>query len=162
MQAPDPTLSLSPWGEADEVWARLAGGWTFERTIEGQASMHGTAVFGPLPGAAHATLHYREEGRLRLLDGRAFDAHREYLYQGRPGGFAVLFAEQPPRLFHEIALQPGDDEASAWIGTAAHPCAADLYDSLYRFLADGSFTLRHTVRGPRKDYVSLTRFRAAT
>lgn len=116
----------------------------------------------PVPGAAHSTLHYREEGRLRLLDGRAFDAHREYLYQGRPGGFAVLFAEQPPRLFHETALRPGDDETSAWIGTAAHLCAADLYDSLYRFLADGSFTLRHTVRGPRKDYVSLTRFRATT
>ena len=99
--------------------------------------------------------------RLRLLDGRAFDAHREYLYQRRPNGFAVLFAERPPRLFHEIALQPGDADGTAWTGTAAHQCSADLYDSHYRFLTDGGFTLRHTVRGPRKDYVSLTRFSAA-
>ena len=161
MRAANPTLSLSPWGEADEVWRRLAGSWTFERAIEGQASMHGTAVFHAVPDAIPATLHCREQGRLRLLDGRSFDAHREYLYQGSPGGFAVLFAERPPRLFHEIALLPGDDGDTAWTGTAAHLCAADLYGSLYRFLDDGSFTLRHTVRGPRKDYVSLTNFRRA-
>jgi len=161
MSAPGPSLSLSPWGEADQLWRRLAGAWSFERTIEGQASMHGTATFCSMPGAAHDTLHYREEGRLRLLDGRAFDAHREYLYQRRPNGFAVLFAERPPRLFHEIALQTGDADGTAWTGTAAHQCAADLYDSHYRFLTDGGFTLRHIVRGPRKDYVSLTRFSAA-
>jgi len=28
----------------------------------------------------------------------------------------------------------------------------------YRFLPDGSFTIRHAVRGPRKDYLSATVF----
>jgi len=138
------------------VFDRLEGIWALERVIEGQASMTGTAVFAPRPDGR---LRYREEGRVRLLDGRSFDAHRAYLFEGRPDGFAVFFAEEPPRLFHHIALDPGAGNGVTWTGAAAHLCAADLYDSGYRFLADGRFIVRHAVRGPRKDYVTTTAFR---
>lgn len=148
-----PFAPLAPWGTADTVFDRLEGAWYLDRTIEGQASMSGTAVFTRLdPGM----LKYREEGRITLADGKTFDGHREYFFERAPGGFAVFFAEQPPRLFHGIAIVR---EGDAFAGSATHLCTPDTYDSSYRFLADGSFVIRHTVHGPRKDYLSATTFR---
>jgi hypothetical protein len=161
MNAPAPSSAssfasstpLALWGTADTVFDRLEGAWDLDRTIEGQASMTGTAVFTRLDTGA---LKYREEGRITLADGKAFDGHREYLFERAPGGFAVFFAEQPPRLFHGIVVvQDGD----ALAGSATHLCTPDTYDSSYRFLADGAFVIRHTVHGPRKDYLSATSFR---
>lgn len=147
-----PFPPLSPWGTADAVFDALAGAWTLARTIEGQAAMTGTAVFTPgEPGV----LKYREEGRIRLADGKEFDGHREYLFERAPGGFVVHFAETPPRLFHAIGIVRDGD---ALAGSATHLCTPDTYDSSYRFLPDGSFEIRHTVRGPRKDYLSATVF----
>jgi hypothetical protein len=134
------------------VFDRLAGEWTLQRNIEGQASMSGVATFTPLETGM---LKYREEGRIRLTDGKEFDGHREYLFERAPGGFLVHFAETPPRLFHAIAIVRDGD---ALAGSATHLCTPDTYDSSYRFLPDGSFTIRHTVHGPRKDYLSATVF----
>ncbi|WP_198083571.1 DUF6314 family protein [Variovorax sp. E3] len=155
MRAPPSSTSfapLTPWGTADAVFDALAGAWTLARTIEGQASMTGIAVFTP---GGQGVLKYREEGRIRLADGKEFDGHREYLFERAPGGFVVHFAETPPRLFHAIGIVRDGD---ALAGSATHLCTPDTYDSSYRFLADGSFEIRHTVRGPRKDYLSATVF----
>lgn len=151
--APAPSPPLAPWGSPDAVFDRLAGEWTLQRNIEGQASMSGVATFTPLETGM---LKYREEGRIRLADGKEFDGHREYLFERAPGGFLVHFAETPPRLFHAIAIVRDGD---ALAGSATHLCMPDTYDSSYRFLPDGSFTIRHTVHGPRKDYLSATVFR---
>ena len=141
------------WGSADTVFGRLEGSsWALDRRIEGQADMHGTATFQNREGGM---LLYREEGQVRLADGKVFDAHREYRWGREAGGFAVFFAESPPRLFHRIELAW---EGDALVGTASHLCTPDSYDSSYRFLADGSFVVRHVVRGPRKDDVSETVF----
>ncbi|SDZ20791.1 hypothetical protein SAMN05518854_104234 [Variovorax sp. YR266] len=154
MSAPAPAFPPPPpWGTADTVFDRLVGAWDLERTIEGQASMTGTAMLTPLETGM---LKYREEGRIRLADGKEFDGHREYLFERAPGGFVVHFAETPPRLFHAIGIMRDGD---ALAGSATHLCTPDTYDSSYRFLADGSFTIRHTVHGPRKDYLSATVFR---
>jgi hypothetical protein len=144
---------MSAWGSADAVFDRLEGAWDLARTIECHATMAGVAVFT----RQHAgLLKYREEGRIRLADGKAFDAHREYRFERTADGFSVFFEEEPPRLFHRIRI--AHDAADALAGSAIHLCAPDVYDSHYRFLADGSFAIRHTVRGPRKDYVSATVF----
>lgn len=148
-----PLSSSAPWGTPETVFDRLPGAWALERTIEGQATMSGTAVFTPLEAGL---LKYREEGRIRLADGKEFDGHRDYLFERAPGGFVVHFAETPRRLFHAIAVVP---EGDALAGSATHLCTPDTYDSAYRFLPDGSFTIRHTVHGPRKDYLSATVFR---
>jgi hypothetical protein len=143
---------LTNWGGVDALFDRLEGAWDLVRTIEDQATMTGIAEFrrhGP------DALAYREEGRVRLADGKAFDAHREYLFERAPHGFLVCFAEEPPRLFHRIELMRAGD---ALAGSATHQCAPDVYDSNYRFLADGTFSIRHMVRGPRKGYVSVTMF----
>ncbi|MET3395484.1 DUF6314 family protein [Variovorax atrisoli] len=150
-----PTLSPHPtvWGSPDTVFDRLAGEWRLQRTIEGQATMSGVARFTLLE--AGGMLRYREEGRIRLADGKEFDGHREYLFERAPGGFVVHFAETPPRLFHAIAIVRDGDVLA---GSATHLCTPDTYDSSYRFLPDGSFGIRHVVHGPRKDYLSDTVF----
>jgi hypothetical protein len=146
-------MSRLHWGSADAVFDGLEGAWDLVRTIEKQATMTGIAVFTP----DHAKmLKYREDGRIRLADGRELDAHREYRFERAADGFAVYFEEQPLRLFHRIWIVR---DADALAGSAAHLCTPDTYDSNYRFLGDGSFTIRHTVRGPRKAYVSATVFR---
>lgn len=150
-----PAVIPGPWGGADSVFDGLEGRWNLVRHIENQATMAGTAVFGRQDAGV---LKYREEGRVRLTDGKTFDAHREYRFARAANGFAVFFEEEPPRLFHRIGIAPDGD---ALAGSASHLCTPDLYDSTYRFLADGRFTIRHTVRGPRKDYVSTTVFRRA-
>lgn len=150
--APSPAL-FAPWGGPNTVFDGLEGTWDLDRTIEGQASMTGTAVFTRLDTGM---LKYREEGRIQLADGKTFDGHREYLFERAPGGFAVFFAEQPPRLFHRIAIVRDGD---ALAGSATHLCTPDTYDSSYSFLGDGTFVIRHTVHGPRKDYLSATTFR---
>ncbi|MGJ7545682.1 DUF6314 family protein [Variovorax sp. LT1R16] len=157
MTLPSPSsTSCAPWGAADAVFDRLEGAWQLMRTIEGQAEMHGVAVF-TREGAD--SLHYREDGRVRLANGQAFDGHREYRFERAPDGLAVFFAETPPRLFHGIVLAP---EGDAWTGAATHLCTPDTYESRYRFLADGRFVIRHTVHGPRKAYVSETVFRRSS
>jgi hypothetical protein len=113
--------------------------------------MAGQAVFTPIAGQ---WLHYREEGKLRLVNGAVLPAEREYLYAPHQSGFAVLFRENPPRLFHEIVLALGPD--GEWRGEADHPCGPDIYRSLYRFLPDGSFIIRHVASGPRKNYTIVT------
>ena len=158
MSEPAPALSPSTsfWGSPDSVFDRLAGEWSLQRNIEGQATMSGVATFTPLEAG---TLKYREEGRIRLADGKEFDGHREYLFERAPGGFAVHFAETPPRLFHAIAVvREGKGDGDVLAGSATHLCTPDTYDSSYRFLPDGSFTIRHVVHGPRKDYLSETVF----
>jgi hypothetical protein len=128
----------------------LKGSWRFTRLIDNGARMEGLAVFTP---RADGWLHYREDGTMRLPDGQTFEAYRSYLYAPMAVGFAVYFDEDPPRLFHEITLS--DDLT----GRAPHQCSADLYESEYRFLEDGSFTVVHAVTGPKKSYRMETFYR---
>ncbi len=147
--------TAEPWGGPDLVLERLPGRWSLQRIVEGKASqqgsMQGVATFRPLGNGAMA---YREEGRLRLPGGEAFDAFREYLYDRAPGGFAVFFAETPRRLFHDVRLHQGGGGALA--GAAEHLCGQDHYATRYAFHTDGRFVIRHDVRGPRKDYKMTT------
>ncbi len=144
---------LASWGGPDAVFDALEGIWTLDRTIEGQATMTGTAIF---ERQGTGMLKFREEGRIRMNDGQSFDAHRQYRFEHASGGFSVYFDEEPPRLFHRIVIE---HDGSALTGSATHLCTPDTYDSSYRFLPDGSFVIRHTVHGPRKAYVSTTIFR---
>ena len=145
-------MAAAFWISADDVFDQLEGSWSLERIIEGLATMEGVATF-TRDGAD--ALAYHEEGEVRLVHGQAVKAHRDYRFERAPRGFNVLFAEVTPRLFHRIELARED---TALTGAAAHLCAPDTYDSSYQFLADGSFVIRHAVRGPRKDYVSTTTF----
>ncbi|WBL79681.1 DUF6314 family protein [Bradyrhizobium xenonodulans] len=146
------------WGDASQVAKRLIGSWSFDRVIEGQATMQGTATFTPLD---RVRLAYREQGYLKLANGNIVQAEREYVFSSSGfsssgGGFNVFFKEDPPRLFHEISLSasPGGELS----GHARHLCKRDEYLSTYLFLPDGTFAIRHVVRGPRKDYTMNTTY----
>ena len=145
--------AIDGWGDASEVTEKLIGSWSFDRLIEGQATMQGIATFTPLN---EGSLAYREQGHLKLLDGTELEAEREYIFSNSNGGFEVLFKENPPRLFHEISLSASiGGELS---GSAGHLCNLDNYQSTYTFLADGRFVVRHVVSGPRKDYTMTTTY----
>lgn len=146
---PDPTT----WGDADDVFDRLEGRWTLDREIAGTARMTGTAVFRRLPDGL---FDYREEARVQMENGKSHTGSQRYFYQRAAGGFSVHFAEEPMRLFHTVAIVPEGDRL---VGTTSHLCIADTYDSRYAFNPDGSFEVEHTVKGPRKDYVSRTVFK---
>lgn len=132
---------------------RLAGAWSFNRVIEGQGHMQGLATFTPLDAER---LAYREQGRLRLLNGTELEAEREYVFCARDRGFDVYFKENPPRLFHTIELAASDGGALS--GSAGHLCNLDHYQSTYAFCGDGGLIIRHVVSGPRKNYTMTTTF----
>jgi hypothetical protein len=133
---------------------RFAGAWALNRRIEPDGSLTGTASFLPLPDGC---FDYREEGELRLGNG-TFRAERCYLFEPRNDGFAVYFAGEPRRLFHEIVLH---DDGGALVGEATHLCGADTYVSTYHFGAD-SFTITHRVTGSRKNYTMTTLYTRAS
>ena len=150
---PDPEAA---WDGPGAVFGRLGGAWEIARRIEPEGTLEGRAVFAP---DGRGGLAYREEGRLRLAGGFTAAAERNYLFKPRPAGFAVYFAETPPRLFHEVALTV---DRRGWLrGRARHLCAEDLYLTSYGFLPDGRFVVRHRVRGPRKAYCMTTWYRRA-
>lgn len=152
MTPTDPEITPRTWGNADDVFDRLEASWALDREIVGTARMTGTAAFRRLPNGLFA---YREDARVQLESGKAFDGSRQYFFERAAGGFAVHFAEEPMRLFHAVAIAPQGDEL---VGTTTHLCIADTYDSRYVFNADGSFEIEHIVSGPRKGYVSRTVF----
>lgn len=145
--------TIGRWGEASKVAQKLIGSWSFNRVIEGQATMQGIATFTPLD---RERLAYREQGHLKLANGTIVQAEREYVFFKSDEGFKVFFKEDPPRLFHEISLaaSPGGELS----GHARHLCRRDEYRSAYMFLPDGTFVVRHVVSGPAKDYTMNTTY----
>lgn len=144
---------IDGWGDAWQVMMKLIGSWSFDRLIEGQGTMQGLAIFTPLNAES---LAYREQGTLKLPNGTALQAEREYIFGKSDQGFKVFFKENPPRLFHQVSLSAS--VAGELSGSAGHLCDLDHYQSTYTLLADGGFVVRHAVSGPRKHYTMTTAF----
>lgn len=130
----------------------FAGRWTIVRRVEdaltGEViSGEGGVAFRPAPEGG---LIYDEELWLALPGRPALRGTRRYLWQAAEGGIAVAFADGRP--FHRIGL--GADRAED-----RHDCAPDLYHVRYDFSAWPTWSARWQVRGPRKDYVSVTEYR---
>jgi Family of unknown function (DUF6314) len=126
------------------------GTWLIERTIEDRLGppgrFEGVARLAPDCDG----LRYREEGTLRLGDGPAMAAHRDYLWRSWGDRIEVLFADGRP--FHAFAPSgraPGTD----------HPCGRDLYRVTYDFTAWPAWETDWIVTGPAKDYRMVTAYR---
>jgi hypothetical protein len=128
----------------------LLGKWQFTRDIPGYASMKGDAIFQQ---TADDQILYREEGELISGDYTS-SFFKEYLFEKAPGGFAVYFKEMPKRLFHTVVLEKSEE--NLWCGSTEHQCLCDHYASTYMFFAHSQFSITHQVKGPRKDYKSIT------
>lgn len=145
---------------AADLLAGLVGRWTFDRVIAAEgASMIGEASFTPEPDGR---VLYQERGVLTLRDGRTGDAHRRYRF-GREGDAVVIdFADgfDAGRRFVSLRFAP---DASGWLtARALHPCGPDMYDVLYRLDPPDAYETDVVLKGPRKDYRIVTRFRRQT
>lgn len=130
---------------------------------------------------------YTESGILKSTNGE-FPVHRQWLwnlssptletntanskdmtlsiYFVRPDGQTVdyLYQELDFSRYSKSNLSKGQEFV---IADAVHPCGADLYTSTYCFVFDNEktrkdtlvgFKITHDVRGPKKDYSSVTEF----
>ena len=134
------------------VFEGLLGDWSLEREIPGRGRMKGRARFTLLDAE---TALYEESGELCLEGGQTLHSRQSYVYEKREDGFAVRFAETR-ELFHVMRFGASGDDL---VAKASHLCVNDRYLSEYTVRADGSFEVRHQVRGPRKDYVIRTLYR---
>lgn len=130
----------------------LLGEWSLERDIPARGRMKGRARFTLLDAE---TALYEESGELCLEGGQTFHSRQSYVYEKREDGFAVRFADTR-ELFHVMRFTASGDDL---VAEARHLCVNDLYLSGYTVRADGSFEVRHQVRGPQKDYVIRTVYR---
>ena len=128
--------------------ADFAGRWRLERRITDhrggpESVLRGEVYLEPVAGG----LEYRERGSLRLGDGPPLEAERRYFWAFIEGEVRVRFADGAP--FH--AFVPAGKGA----GTP-HPCGDDLYQCAYDFTAWPRWRVTWRVRGPRKDYLSVS------
>lgn len=145
----------------------------------------GNATFTPcsLPPSFPPTLLYAEEGEFVTNTRLKFNARRKYVYQLINNAVVVKFFddEKLPRanvedgvgkagegiggMFVEMdALVTKEGEVEAK-NKEQHLCAEDLYAASWRFsegMTGGKGTMwwevRYDVKGPKKDYVSWTRY----
>jgi hypothetical protein len=131
--------------------AAFEGDWLLARAVEDLRA----GETGTLTGTARFThdaggLAYLEEGTLTLGAGPAGAASRRYLWRDAgAGAIEVLFPDG--RFFHRF--HP-DEPAPA----AVHDCPPDRYRVRYDFRSWPRWTAEWRVRGPRKNYVTVTHY----
>jgi hypothetical protein len=136
-----------------DFFEMLPGRWSFEREIPGQGSMKGTAVFELV---SEGRAEYFEFGELALKNGERLRAERRYVYEVMHGGFKVHFHETGEIFERAVFVE---QKSGGWKASANHRCEKDFYESEYCFPIDGTFIVRHAVRGPKKDYLIRTIYR---
>lgn len=130
--------------------ADFKGDWQLERIITDRlggmnGTLSGIATFAGEGGA----LTYDETGRLALTTGPVMEATRRYLWTFARDNVVVSFADGAD--FHSFS------PSGAAIGTT-HLCGADVYDVTYNFAQWPVWTATWSVKGPRKDYTSVSRY----
>jgi hypothetical protein len=143
----------------------LRGAWAFSRSISCRLTstvtrVVGTASWLPLTPAPdeRAALEQVEDGLL-ALPGAApggtlapLPVTAKYSWHWPDGGGAALVRFPDGRPF------VADVDFLAAPCAVAHACAPDAYEGHFERDGDGAFVVVWTVTGPRKDYVSVTRF----
>lgn len=126
------------------------GDWHLKRVITDRlGGMDGTlSGLATFTGAGDALI-YDETGRLALASGPVMEATRRYLWSFDAEIVSVRFSDGAE--FHTFS------PIGAAIGTT-HLCGADLYDVTYDFREWPVWTATWSVKGPRKDYTSVSRY----
>ncbi|MCB1329702.1 MAG: trigger factor [Maritimibacter sp.] len=129
------------------------GRWRIARRIED----HWMGTTGLFEGVARFTpdgqglngqgLSYHEVGELKLPQEVPLTASRRFLWRGDEDGIEVLYEDGAP--FHRIA-------GRARVVQAWHACGQDDYEVSYNFTRWPDWRMIWRVRGPRKDYTSIS------
>ena len=135
-----------------DIFNALIGEWKLNRTITPGGTFEGTAVFEK---KSDTVLEYTEIGVLKTDAGYESEAKRSYEWRLEGGDIVIYFNDGATKgqRFHALNFTEGADAA------ADHWCDPDQYDSEYSF-ADmpNGFTAKHDVKGPRKDYRTLSKY----
>ncbi len=138
-----------------QVFDLLLGAWTFVREVSSQATMVGRSTIALLE---EGTALYQEAAQVTLANGQTLNGQQRYLYRRSPhpaNGFDILF-DRTQQLFQSLQFSPSGNGRLA--ARASHLCKADSYFSEYALVGEDRFHVRHTVRGPQKDYVVRTTY----
>jgi hypothetical protein len=133
------------------IFRMLQGAWAFDRQVTPGGAMIGRAVFNQ---AGVGVYDYDEAGKWALDDGTLGEFSRRYSYRLIDDQIHVYYADgvDNGKLFHVL------DVTDERVAQAEHLCGQDLYKSKYEFDLPNNFKITHAVKGPKKDYVSVTHF----
>ena len=134
--------------------ADFAGDWRLARVLTDRLG----AMSGTFTGTARFTadgsdaLAYHESGQLTLRAGAVLQAERDYRWVWTATNVTVFFADGAP--FHDFR--------PTGMGTGTpHLCGADLYTVTYDFRAWPRWQAVWEVRGPKKNYRSVSDYTPA-
>ncbi|MGA8296019.1 MAG: DUF6314 family protein [Acidimicrobiales bacterium] len=134
-----------------DLAAYLCGRWSLERDVAGPSAEAGTSFSGWAeftPGEP-GLLDYTEHGTLSL-ESATFEARRALAYR-LLGATSAEVRFRDGELFHLLDLSTGRSRPR-------YECGADRYLGLYLVNSADCFVVRWRVNGPRKSYVSTTRY----
>ncbi|KAM0719522.1 hypothetical protein Q7P37_003652 [Cladosporium fusiforme] len=167
------------------VFRALHGTWNLHRRITSTKGAFPSGVFAgtaqfyprfPTADKSGKTFDleylYVESGTFTPNEGQPIQASRRYVYRYSESQdqLSVWFVK-PDRnlevdyLFHNLAFaSPAEaKEEGACVAKSDHLCVDDMYHTDYRFPLKGIalhyFQVKHTVKGPGKDYVALAEYR---
>lgn len=131
------------------VLEQFAGRWELAREVRDHLTGQTLAFAGRAELRADGEgLRYREEGVWQDGPMAGLTGSRIYLWRAGAGGIEVLHEDGRP--FHHFL--PGDG------AEASHHCPPDRYDVRYGLDLPGGWSATWRVTGPRKDYISITRY----
>ena len=162
----------------------LHGNWNISRRIESaidtfpSGTLEGTASFHPrFPTADKSAKSfdleylYIESGTFTTSTGFSMTASRRYVYRySEPEDTLSVWFVKPDNdlevdyLFHNLDFVKPEEarKAGASIAKADHLCVDDMYWTQYKLPMKGialrEFEIKHTVKGPGKDYVATTKY----
>ena len=128
----------------------LLGTWRLERAVSGLAVMAGTLR---VTRTKAGTADYEERVRVTTADGATLMGSQRYRMRETEDGVGLCFAETGA-MFQKLRFAYGIDARLS--AEAVHVCGEDRYETVYVLGPGRGFSVRHTVRGPRKDYISVT------
>ncbi len=136
----------------EKVFRLFEGGWIVDRQISPHGSMSGEAWWR---AESTGLLSYCERGEMALVDGGRFEVGRRYHYILDEDSIEVRFADGEGTGSVFLRLRFVGEPPRA---TAMHRCRADVYEAEFSFDSNDCFWITYHVHGPRKNYVSRTRF----
>ena len=143
----------------------LVGRWNFEREIHDHLACATQHVHGQVTYSIQEpeldSLRYREDGFLDLENGNTLEVFREYDYICKGNTLELFFVENGERTYLFLSLKFEKHESGYWLATSDHLCIKDLYKGTFQIAFDGlgarEVIMNYRVKGPNKDYESITR-----